>query len=221
MRRTPFALLAVLAAGSLLTGCDFMHRHFGHKDAEYRKSVEERPLEVPPDLDTPNSSGALVIPSTSAVSSAASATTTSSAPPASASAAATSSSTQPPALVAPTTAGVALSGGGLHVADTVESTWSRVGLALERSGAATIQGRDEAGRTYTVETTGQTTAEAGWFKRAITLGHAGNKVTAKVGLTVRVSADGAGSKVSIEGATDDASKDAAKSLLETLRKRLS
>ena len=50
---------------------------------------------------------------------------------------------------------------------------------------------------------------------------AGNKVTAKVQLTVRVAADGQGSRVSVEGANDEASRDAARALLQTLRERLS
>lgn len=214
MRRNILVLVATLAAGSLLGGCGFLHKHFERKEPEYRKSVEEKPLEVPPDLDSPNSSGALVIPpvGSAASSSAASASSPADAPSAAA----------PTAVPAETiAAGTTLSGDGLRVADTVESTWSRVGLALERSGAATILGRDEAGRAYSVETTGRTTVQAGWFKRAITLGRAGSKTTAKVKLTVRVSADGTQSRVSIEGATDEASRDAAQSLLATLRERLS
>jgi hypothetical protein len=81
--------------------------------------------------------------------------------------------------------------------------------------------RDPAGHAYSVETTGQTTEKAGWFKRAITLGHATKKVAAKVRLSVHVTADGAGSKVTVEGASDDASRDAARSLLAALRQRLS
>ncbi len=205
VRRNNFVLLAAVVAGSLLSGCGFFHKHFDRKEPEYRKSVQERPLEVPPDLDMPSNSGALVIPAAGTSSSAAS----SSAPP---SVAVSSDAAA---------AGVSIGGDGLRVTDSVESTWSRVGLALERSGAATILGRDEAAHAYTVETTGQTTAKAGWLKRAVTLGHATKKVTAKVQLTVRVSADGDGSKVGVEGATDEASRDAARSLLASLRQRLS
>lgn len=210
MIRNTFVLPATLAAASLLSGCGFMHRHLDHKDADYRKSAQERPLEIPPGLDTPNSSGALVVPTIAA------------APPQSTSSGASTAVT--PTAMPPSVSiepGVQLGGDGLHVADSVESAWTRVGLALERSGAATVVARDEAGRTYSVETTGQTTQKAGWFKRAITLGHASNKVTAKVHLTVRVSADAAGSKVGVEGATDGASQDAARSLLAALRQRLS
>jgi uncharacterized lipoprotein len=214
VRRNIFALPTLLVAGSLLAGCGFVHRHFQHKDADYKKSAQERPLEVPPDLDTPNSSGALVVPAAGAA-----ATGT---PPAATAAgtAATQPSAVPPSA-APAAAGVQIGGDGLRVGDSAESTWTRVGLALERSGAANIVERDEAGGTYSVETTGQTTQKAGWFKRAITLGHADRKVAAKVRLTVRVSADGAGSKVAVEGATDEASQDAARALLATLHDRLS
>lgn len=214
VRRPIYALLTAVTIASLLSGCGFFHRHFERKDNEYKASVQERPLEVPPDLDTPNSSGALVVP---AVGSAAGAASPAATPPDT-----TSGSTTAPTAVPPSSAaGVEIGGDGLRVADSVESTWSRVGLALERSGAAKIVGRDEAARAYTVQTTGQTTTKPGWFKRAITLGLASKKTTAQVQLTVRVSADGNGSKVGVEGATDEASQDAARALLATLRQRLS
>ena len=53
MRRNICALLAVLVSASLLGGCGFLHRHFERKNDEYKTAVESRPLEVPPDLDTP------------------------------------------------------------------------------------------------------------------------------------------------------------------------
>ena len=42
-------LLAVVALGFALGGCGW----FGGKTKEYETSREERPLEVPPDLDAP------------------------------------------------------------------------------------------------------------------------------------------------------------------------
>jgi hypothetical protein len=65
------------------------------------------------------------------------------------------------------------------------------------------------------------TAKPGWFKKVVTLGMAKGKTTAQVRLTLRVSAEGDGSKVAVEGATDEASKNAAQTLLETLKQRLS
>ena len=216
MRRNISALLAALVSASLLGGCGFMHRHFERKNDEYKTAVEARPLEVPPDLDTPNSSGALTVPPVAARA----ATPSPGAAPVGTNAVSDGGAAAPPPVVA-ATPGALLSGNGLTVADAVASTWSRVGLALERSGAATIVDRDESGYTYAVETTGTTTAKAGWFKRAITLGRAGTKTTARVQLTVRVAAEGSGSRVSVEGADDDASRDAARALLQTLRERLS
>ena len=220
MRRNIFVLLAVLIAASLLGGCGFLHRTFERTDNVYKQSTEQRPLEVPPDLDTPSSSSAMVIPAPSvALASEAASTASPSATPSATPPAAAIASTSPPVMVADS-GDVSISGDGLLVPDNVGSTWSRVGLALERSGAAKIVQRDESGHSYTVQTTGQTTVKPGWFKRAITLGRASNKATAQVQLTVRVNTDGDGSRVRVEGSGDEASRDAARALLQTLRERL-
>lgn len=211
MKRIVLALLTAIIAASLISGCGFLRKRSERKNNEYKMAVEERPLEIPPGLDMPNTTGALTIPGASGSSSGTVASSSTEPPPADGSAAVAGAAGG---------AGVALGGDGLRVADNVESTWSRVGLALERSGAATIVNRDESGRTYTVQTTGQTTVKPGWFKRAVTLGMAGTKKTAQVQLTVRVSADGDASKVGVEGANDEASRDAARALLATLRERL-
>ena len=142
VRRNILALSALVVVGSLLGGCGFMHRHFGHKEPEYKKSVETRPLEVPPDLDTPNSSGALIVPPAGAAAAAPNTASGSAAPDL-----ASASSAPPAATIAP---GVSIGGEGLRVADTVDNTWARVGLSLERSGAAPIVSRDEAGTAYAV-----------------------------------------------------------------------
>lgn len=223
MTRRYLLLPATLLAAVLLGGCGFMRERFGHKEPAYRQAPQERPLEVPPDLDRPTESSALNIPP---ATSGTPGVLVLGAPPE----AASTAPPPEPAAVAPTAApaatiasGVAIEGGGLQVNDTVESTFARVGLALERSGAARITGRDEAGHAYAVETTGQAAGkEPGWFKRAITFGQAGKKGTAPgVPLTVRVSAEGAGSRISIEGASDDASREAARALIAALRQRLS
>lgn len=213
VKRILIALLTAVIAASLLSGCSYFRKRTERKNSEYKMAVEERPLEVPPGLDMPNTTGALTVPQ-------AGGSTTS------ASGAASSSAEAPPASSAEVIGAgggqdVVLGGTGLHVNDTVDSAWSRVGLALERSGAATILNRDEAGKSYTVQTTGRTTVKPGWFKRAITFGQAETKKTAQVQLTVRVNADGEGSKVAVEGAADEASRDAARALLATLRERLS
>jgi uncharacterized lipoprotein len=219
VRRDIRALTIALTASSLLAGCGWFNRHAHKNDDVYKTSVQEHPLEVPPDLDKPNVSGALTIPDATPTAATSAAVTPegSSAPPATfaaAPAATTPAATEavPPAI---------LSGDTLHVQDSVDSVWNRVGLAIERSGAATILARDEAGRSYDVQTTGQVTSKPSWFKKAITLGMAKGTTTAQVRLKLRVTAEGNGSKVSVEGATDDASKAAAQALLATLKQRLS
>ena len=218
MRRDAKALVMAVTASCLLAGCGFINRHFHKQHDEYKTSVQERPLEVPPDLDKPNTASALTIPAAGGATAAPAPAADTSTPAGAAAAPADSSA--PPVAVSGAP-GATLSGDGLHVADSVDSVYSRVGLALERSGAATVLARDDAGRSFDVQTTGQTTTKPGWFKRTITLGMAKTKTTAQVRLKVRVTADGAGSKVGIEGATDEASQDAARALLATLRQRLS
>ena len=214
MRRDIKALTIALSC-SLLASCGWFDRHFHKDNTEYKTSVQERPLEVPPDLDKPNTSGALTVPEAGATT-APVATSDASAPPAGTPAG------EAPATTAPTSAAASavLSGDALHASDTVDSVWNRVGLAMERSGAATILARDEAQRTYDVQTTAQVVAKPGWFKKAITLGMAKGTTTAQAHLKLRVSAEGDGSKVSVEGASDDASKQAAQALLSTIKQRL-
>jgi uncharacterized lipoprotein len=217
VRRDIQALALVIVAASLLSGCGFLNRHFRKENDAYKTSVQEHPLEVPPDLDKPNTSGALAIPDPS---------NPNAAPVAAGSAApaAAATPTGDAAVTAPSTGAVVpatLVGNELHVPDSVDSTWNRVGLAVERSGAATITARDEAGRTFDVQTVGQTVAKPGLFKKIVTLGMAKGQTTAAATLKIRVMAEGNGSKVTVEGANDDASRAAAQALLNTIRQRLS
>jgi len=211
------ALAILVAAGSLLGGCSWFHRHSEKQANEYKTGVQERPLEVPPDLDKPSTAGALTIPE---VGSPAAPVGTA---PADVDAA--PAGTAAPVAAAPAAGEAAppalLGADGLHVMDSVDSTWNRVGLAIERSGAATVLARDEAQRTFDVQTTGQVVEKPGWFKKTITLGMAKGKTTAQVKLKLRVAAEGNGSKVTVEGASDEASQQAAQALLSTLKSRLS
>ncbi len=199
---TLFALVV-----SMLGGCGFIRSKFGNKPDAYKSAQQSRPLEVPPDLETPNTSGALVIPGTPAAS-------------ASATGAPGADVALPPRVGAGT-AGTPI-GNELRIADTASSTWRRVGLALERSGIAVIEARDEGALTYQVVANATTRARPGWFKRAITFGRAADKrVATQVPLGVRVRADGEASTVTVEGGGDADSAKAARDLLEVLRQRLS
>ncbi len=200
---------AAVAVAVALSGCSWFH----HRDNYYAKATEARPLEVPPDLDAPPSSGELVVPG--ADRPAAPAT---SAPPAIGSA--------PPA--------VAASGSGLHVADSVDNAWRRVGLALERAQVGTISARDEAAHSYTVEVAGlrapsppPPAEEHHWYTRILHPFGGGKSDAASATesrpvsgrLTVKVLRDGDGARVEVEGAAGD-SAEAAQRVLAVLRERL-
>jgi uncharacterized lipoprotein len=189
---------ALLLVAVMLPGCGL----FGRK-SDYQQSRESRPLEIPPDLDTPVTSTALTIPVEGSGGSAARATTADSA----------GSAPPPPA---PVVAGAASS---LRVSDSVSGAWRRVGLALERSQVAEIVSRDETAATYTL--TGTTTtrqAEGGVLKRMFTRDKVSTGIVTRI---VRVVADGAQSSVRVEdesGAPVD--DELARRVIEALRQRL-
>ena len=135
-RILPIAVCAIFLL-PLLGGCGMIRAKFGNKSDAYKNSTQTRPLEVPPDLDSPNRTGALVIPGPSASTGTA-----------------VSVSAAPAAIIVPSSAppleAQSLAGEGFQVADSLANTWRRTGLALERSGVATIQSRDEAARTYEI-----------------------------------------------------------------------
>ncbi len=202
--------VTLLAVATALGGCSWLH----HRDNYYSKATETKPLEVPPDLDTPVASNELVVPD---------ANTTAANAPATTSAAPASVGSAPPA---------ADSGGGLHVADSVEHTWQRVGLALDRAEVGKISARDETTHSYSIEVSGlratpAPAAEHHWYSRVLHPfgGDKGSNATSQPvsgHLTVKVSADGDGARVDVEGDSSDSSAaEAARRVLETLRERLS
>ncbi len=208
--------ISLLAAATALGGCTWFH----HSDNYYAKAEEARPLEVPPDLDTPVSSNELVVPAAGTSTSSTTAAATS--PPATAAAVGTA----PPAA-----SNSVLSGSGLHVADTVAHTWQRVGLALERGQVGNISARDESGYSYNVDVSGLSeapapTTEHHWYSRILHPFGGGKDTAASKPVsghvTVKVSADGDGARVDVEGdPTDSTAAEAAKRVLDTLRARLS
>jgi uncharacterized lipoprotein len=209
VKRTFSIVLCAFALLSSLSACSTLRERFGSKSDAYKGSTQTRPLEVPPDLDAPNHTGSLSIPEPSATG---------------ASLASDSSTPVPmiePSKVPPLDA-QNLGGDGVPVADTLANTWKRVGLALERSGAASILARDESARTYDISAQGKKAQSPGLLKRVVTLGMARTKnVSTPVGLRVRVSGSDGASKVTVEGATTESGSDAARQVLETLRQRMS
>ncbi|MEP6484869.1 MAG: hypothetical protein ABJB01_10490 [Rudaea sp.] len=213
--------VSILAVAAVLGGCSLFHHH----DNYYSKATESRPLEVPPDLDAPPATNALNVP---ASGSAPAASATSSAPPAAA-----SMSTPPPASVSASGSNVALTGNGLHVTDSVEHTWQRVGIALDRAQLGTVSERNESARSYTLEVSGLRAAPAPeatehhWYTRVLHPFGGGKSSTVNAQpvsgrLTVKVISDGDGSRVDVEGAANDSSaSEAARRVLDALRERLS
>ena len=200
----------------MLGGCSWFH----HRDDYYSKAAETRPLEVPPDLDTPVGSNELVVPAASSGGAAAAVTATS-----------------PPGAVAaatvPANSSTVTSGSGLRVADSLEHTWQRVGLALERAQVGTISARDEAAHSYALEVSGLSAAptpapaqEHHWYSRILhPFGGGGAKPSSAPvsgSVSVKVSADGDAARVDVQGAAGDATSDeAARRVLAVLRERLS
>lgn len=210
MKRTTSIAFGAIAAMTLLSGCSYIRSKFGGgRDEAYRNTAQTRPLEVPPDLDAPNRSGSLVIPEPSADNSA---TTVDTGVPDAAIA---------PNAAPPVVAAAGVGGAGLQVADTLANTWRRVGLALERSGVATVESSDETARSYQIRTSGVTTQSPGWFKRAVTLGMARDKkVSTPVNLRIRVGGNDGASTVIVEGASTATEMNAARQVMDTLRQRM-
>jgi uncharacterized lipoprotein len=134
---TPTArtLLAMSLATVLLasSGCSMLHRSDGsmrflpHRhNSDYSKSQENRPLEVPPDLDTPATDPSMQIPAGHD---------------------SMSSSTGPV---------VSNGNPGFTIADTASGCWDRMGRALERIDGVTITKRTQLLNSYEVQYKGAT-----------------------------------------------------------------
>jgi hypothetical protein len=116
------ALPAVALSGLLLTGCGMFRSHKAWDTAQ-----QESPLEIPPSLDRPSTSEALVIP-----------------PP---------GANQPTANGA--TARVGNADGqitdGFVVTDSVANVYQRVGKLLEGGSLGQLSGHDDATHSYTLD----------------------------------------------------------------------
>ena len=137
---TARALFATSIATALLaaSGCSMFHHKdggswFHRHNQDYQKSQENRPLEVPPDLDTPATDPSMQIPAARGTSSG-----VDNAPPA--------ANAMMPASSDPT----------FTVGDTMAGTWDRMGRALERIDGVTVTQRAQVLGTYEVQYKGAT-----------------------------------------------------------------
>jgi uncharacterized lipoprotein len=109
----PLLAGAIVVALLASTGCRWFH------GSDYTRSVENRPLEVPPGLDMPSTTGAMALPNPTGLG----------------------TGTPAPA--------------GFVVADSPESTWTRMGAALASIEGVTIVGQAQSLGSYDVSYQGQ------------------------------------------------------------------
>jgi uncharacterized lipoprotein len=152
-RAMTLGLIALLLSS---VGCSWWRGRSG-----YENSPESRPLEIPPDLDTPTTDPAMQIPAVAG------------------------------STAAPST------GRSFVVADAADSTWRRLGVALERIDGVVIDSRAELLSVYNVSFQGSS-------------------------FLVKVAAEGEGSRISTVNADgQELTTGAAGLLLARLKERLS
>lgn len=190
MKKTSLVVtLPVLVLGGLLlSGCGMLRSHKAWETAR-----QEAPLEIPPDLDTPPASDALVIP-----------------PP---------GANNPTA--AGVTADVGGVGGtiadGFVLADSADNTYRRVGEVLGDVGEVTA--KDDAAHTYTVNVTAAPAKKRGFFSRLFHRDGKGDAATAgKAARQVQVSITASGDAASEVRAQGQAA--AVAKVVDTLKAKL-
>lgn len=162
------ALPALVLTGLLLSGCGIFR-----SEKAWQTAKQESPLEIPPGMDTPNASAALVIPPTG--------------------------SNQPTANGATARVGnnVGTITDGFILADTVDNTYRRVGEALSNGEIGTLKSHDDAAHSYSlsVMASDQPAEKPGFFGRMFGRGSssAGGPNVAPRQVVVTVNSSGQGS----------------------------
>ncbi|WP_233843137.1 hypothetical protein [Dyella sp. 2HG41-7] len=162
------ALPALALTGLLLSGCGMFR-----SERAWQNAKQQSPLEIPPGMDTPNASAALVIPP--------------------------QGSNQPSPNGA--TARVGNNPGtitdGFILADNVDNTYRRVGEALSNGEIGQMQGHDDAAHTYSlsVMASDQPAEKTGFLGRMFGRGGSGSggPNVAPRSVVVTVDASGQGS----------------------------
>lgn len=157
VRNALLAVLAVALVGS--SGCSWLRGKFGTENA-YKRSQQNQPLEVPPGLDAPSTSGGVVIPDVS------------NNPYANAPAQA------PVADVVPSSVP---SVDSFVLNDSLSSAWRRIGLALGKIDGVQVDERAQLLNSYSVRYLGQVflirAEQAGEQVRVVALGSDGRPLS--------------------------------------------
>lgn len=193
-------VVLIVACAFAVGGCSW----FG-KGSIYERSRASQPLEVPPDLDTPQVGAGMDIPEAGSASSSTSMSSE-------ASGATSTPSSQPQPIYAGEDS-------TLELSDSPAGAWKRVGLALERAAVAEVTSSDESAFTYTVSgVTRQKKDEGGFLKRVFTRE---KTESANVTRVVRIVPSGAGSKVQVEDeGGEPVSDELARRIISALKQRL-
>lgn len=137
-------------------GCAWTRNKLG-MDARYQDSVQNRPLEAPPGLDLPSTAGAVVVPDVAPGTGGAVSTAT------------------------PGISGIS----SFTLADSVDSAWRRIGLALGNIDGVTIEDRAQLLNSYAVTYQGTTmlirAQEAAGETRVVALGSDGQPIASGAG----------------------------------------
>jgi hypothetical protein len=187
------ALPAVALSGLLLSGCGMFRSHKAWDTAQ-----QQSPLEIPPSLDRPSTSDALVIP-----------------PP---------GANQPTANGATASVGGATGqiADGFVLADSVDNTYHRVGQVLEGGSLGQLVSHDDTAHSYTLSVSDAVAKQKkkGFFGRLF--GHDKSDSASTVGGAgshqVQVSVNGSGTNASEIRAEGNAA--AVANVIDTLKSRL-
>jgi len=162
------ALPALVLSGLLLSGCGMFRSHKAWETAR-----QEAPLEIPPGLDTPPASDALVIP-----------------PP---------GANNPTA--AGVTADVGGAAGviadGFTLSDTVDNTYRRVGNAITAANLGEVVAHDDAAHSFTLNVNASAAKKRGFFGRLFHRGSNSDEAATGNGpRQVQVTVNGSGTSAS-------------------------
>jgi len=193
MKKTSLAvaLPALALTGLLLSGCGMFR-----STKAWDTAKQESPLEIPPGLDTPTASEALVIP-----------------PP---------GANQPTSSGATSRFGV--NGGmisdGFVVTSSVADTYTRVGHALETGDIGTVQSHDDSAHSYTVAVTASSESghKEGFFHRIFHHGSKHQKLPGGASHPVQISVAASGQDASEVRAQGNAA--AVAKVIDALKSRL-